>query len=68
MAFTYKNSSGKTYTLHARTTKLKSGKDRTIYFFSGSQQEGAVDKLPAGYEVSETRNGLPVLKRKAVTE
>lgn len=64
MAFTYKNKAGKTYTLHGRTTKLKSGKERTIYFFSGSQGEGALDKLPAGYEVAETRNGLPVLKRK----
>lgn len=64
MAYTYKNSAGKTYTLHARTTKLKSGKDRTIYFFSSSAGEGAVDKIPDGYMVSETRNGLPVLKRK----
>lgn len=64
MAFTYTNSAGKTYTLHARTTKLKSGKERTLYFFSSLQQPGAVDKLPEGYEVSETRNGLPVLKRK----
>lgn len=68
MAYTYKNSAGKTYILHARTTKLKSGKDRTIYFFSSSQGEGAVDKLPAGYEVAETRNGLPVLKRKSQPE
>jgi hypothetical protein len=65
MPFTYTNSAGKTYTLHARTTKLKSGKERTIYFFSGSQQPGMIDKLPQGYEVSETRNGLPVLKRKS---
>ena len=65
MAFTYKNKAGKVYTLHGRTTKLKSGKERTIYFFSSSEQQGALDKLPAGYEVSETKNGLPVLKRKA---
>jgi hypothetical protein len=65
MAFTYTNKAGKKYTLHARTTKLQSGKDRTIYFFSGAEQAGAVDKLPDGYEVSETRNGLPVLKRKS---
>lgn len=64
MAFTYKNKAGKTYTLHSRTTKLKSGKDRTLYFFSSKLGAGAVDKLPVGYEVSETRNGLPVLKKK----
>ena len=65
MAYTYTNTAGKTYTLHGRTTKLKSGKERTIYFFSSTQQAGVMDKLPQGYEVSETRNGLPVLKRKS---
>ncbi|HEY9089291.1 MAG TPA: hypothetical protein VIO36_14065 [Anaerolineaceae bacterium] len=64
MAFSYTNKAGKKYYLHSRVTQLKSGKDRTIYFFSGSQGDGAIDKVPAGYEVSETRNGLPVLKRK----
>jgi hypothetical protein len=63
MAFTYTNKAGKKYILHSRVTKLKSGNERTIYFFSGTQSDGAIDKVPDGYEVSETRNGLPVLKR-----
>lgn len=64
MAFTYKNKKGKTYVLHGRNTKLKSGVERTIYFFSSSEQKGAMDKMPEGFEVMETQTGLPVLKRK----
>lgn len=64
MAFTYKNSKGKTYHLHSRTTETASGK-RTLYFFSGEAGEGAIDKVPEGYEVAETATGLPVLKKRA---
>lgn len=63
MAFSHTNSQGKTYFLHARETILKSGSTQTIYFFAGEQKEGALDSVPAGYVVSETKNGLPVLKR-----
>jgi hypothetical protein len=63
MAYKYTNSSGKTYTLHARETTLKSGNTRKIYFFAREEGKDAIDKVPEGYEVSETRNGLPVLKR-----
>ena len=63
MAFTYTNSKGTKYYLHGRTTELKSGKSRTLYFFSKEEKEGALDKVPEGYEVSESRNGLPVLKK-----
>jgi hypothetical protein len=62
MAFQYKNSKDKTYYLHSRTTPTASG-TRTLYFFSGQEGEGAMDKVPEGYEVSETANGMPVLKK-----
>jgi hypothetical protein len=62
MAFQYKNSKGTTYYLHSRTTEMKSGNKRTLYYFS-KEQEGAIDKVPDGYQVSETPNGLPVLKK-----
>ncbi len=64
MAFSYKNSKGQEYYLHARTTELASGKSRTLYFFARNPGEGAIDKVPDGYEVSESRTGLPVLKKK----
>jgi hypothetical protein len=63
MAFSYTNSRGKTYFLHATTRTLKSGKEQKLYYFAKTKKEGTLDAVPAGYEVSETRNGLPVLKR-----
>jgi hypothetical protein len=64
MAFSYKNSRGATYYLHHRSTPLSSGKNRQIFFFSKEEQEGVLDKVPDGYMVSETPNGLPVLRKK----
>ena len=63
MAFTYTNSKGATYILHSRTTTLKNGNTQTIYFFAKTEKEGVLDNVPSGYEVSESKNGLPVLKR-----
>ncbi|MGD8813567.1 MAG: hypothetical protein PVI78_03740 [Anaerolineales bacterium] len=63
MAYTYTNSKGKTYILHGRSRVLKSGKTQTLYFFAKEEKEGVLDALPAGYHVSETKTGLPVLKR-----
>lgn len=64
MAFSFTNSRGSSYILHARTTVLKNGNSQTIYFFSREAKEGVLDAVPEGYEVSESKNGLPVLKRK----
>jgi hypothetical protein len=64
MAFSFKNSKGNTYYLHSKTTMLKSGREQTIYFFAKTvKDEGALDAVPAGYVVSESKNGLPVLKK-----
>ncbi|MFO7945021.1 MAG: hypothetical protein R6U51_12050 [Anaerolineales bacterium] len=63
MAYTYTNSKGKTYILHGRTRTLKSGKESTLYFFAKEEKEGSLDSVPVGYEVSESKNGLPVLKK-----
>jgi len=63
MAFTYTNSKGNKYYLHSRQTTLKNGTKQTIYFFAKEEKEGVLDQVPAGYEVSESKNGLPVLKK-----
>jgi len=63
MAYTHTNSKGKSYILHGRTRKLKSGKETTLYFFAKEEKEGALDAVPEGYQVSESKNGLPVLKK-----
>ncbi len=62
MTYKYKNAKGNEYYLHRRTTKLGNGKERTLYFFS-KEEKDAVNEVPAGYQVSETTNGLPVLKK-----
>ena len=64
MAFSFKNSKGQTYFLHASTRTLKSGKQQHLYFFAKSVKAGALDTVPQGYEVSESKTGLPVLKKK----
>ncbi len=63
MAFAYTNSKDKTYILHSRATVLKNGNTQTIYFFAKEEKEGALDAVPDGYIVSESKNGLPVLKK-----
>lgn len=63
MAYTFMNSKGVTYILHGKTTITSTGKQRTLYYFSKEQKEGALGAVPVGYVVSETKNGLPVLKK-----
>ena len=63
MAYSHTNSKGRTYILHSRKTTLKNGREQTIYFFAKEAKAGALDAVPAGYVVSESRNGLPVLKK-----
>lgn len=63
MAYTHTNSRGQKYFLHAKPRTLKSGKKSYLYYFAKTEKEAAIDAVPAGYKVSETKNGLPVLKR-----
>jgi hypothetical protein len=63
MAYAHTNSKGNTYYLHGRETTLKNGSTRTLYFFSKEVKDGALDEVPQGYVVSESKNGLPVLKK-----
>ena len=56
--------SGKTYYLHSRDQSLRGGHVQTIYYFGANPKDGAIDKMPAGYQVSENPNtGLPFLKK-----
>ena len=63
MAYTHTNSRGTTYVLHSRETTLKNGLQRTLYFFAKDEREDSLDAVPDGYQVIETKNGLPVLKK-----
>lgn len=63
MAYKYTNTKGVVYYLHVTIRKLASGKEQRLYFFSKSIKDGVQETLPAGYKVSESVNGLPLLKR-----
>lgn len=63
MAYGFKNSKGVTYYLHSIVRELKSGKKQQLFFFSKEIKAGALDAVPAGYTVVETKTGLPVMKR-----
>ncbi len=65
MAYRHTNSKGKTYILHGRTSTTSTGKQRTLYFFASDEREDAMDAVPQGYHVSETKTGLLVLKKNA---
>jgi hypothetical protein len=64
MAYKHTNSKGNTYYLHSRSTTLRNGREQRIFFFAKEEKDGAIDQVPEGYEVAETRNGLPVLRKK----
>ncbi len=63
-AYSYTNKKGQTYYLHTREVTLKNGRVQRIYFFARDIRDGALEEVPAGYEVIETkRTGMPVLKK-----
>ena len=55
---------GETYYLHSKDVILRGGRQQTIFFFAREVKDGALDELPAGYEVMEnSRTGLPMLRK-----
>lgn len=64
MAFSYQNAKGVTYYLHGKKVTLKNGRQQQIYFFARDVRAEALNDVPAGYTVVETkRTGMPVLKK-----
>ena len=66
MAFSAKSKkSGKMYYLHTKEVTLAGDRKQKIFYFAGESGKGAIDALPAGYEVMENaRTGLPMLRKK----
>ncbi len=70
MAYHYTTTQGKNFLLHARVSQLRDGGQRKLYYFAPkprlSDRPGGhasvLEKLPKGYQVRETRHGLPVVK------
>jgi len=65
--YAQKNSKEKTYYLFTKEVELKNGNGkRNIYYFAkdpANKKGKPLAKVPEGYKVSETKNGLLVLKR-----
>lgn len=66
MAYGFTNSKGTTYYLHTKKTTTSTGKERSLFYFAKEVKDGAMDAVPAGYDVVEMKTGLPVLKKKEV--
>ena len=63
-AFSYTNAKGQVYYLHTKEVTLKNGRVQRIYYFARDIRPEALDAVPAGMEVMETkRTNMPVLKR-----
>ena len=56
MAYSHTNSKGTTYYLHS---------NGRMFFFSKEVKDGALDAVPAGYNVVEMKTGMLVLKKNA---
>lgn len=64
MAFSVKNSKGVEYFLNTKAVQLRNGRPGRVYFFSKDVRPDTVlEAVPDGYAVSESKNGLPVLKK-----
>lgn len=65
MAYSVKSAkTDENYYLHSKDVILRGGRKQTIYFFARDERPGALDELPAGYEVVfNKRTGLPMLKK-----
>lgn len=66
-AYKYTNSKGQDYFLHYKDVTLKNGRVQRIYYFAREVSgDNALDQLPAGKTVFETkRTSMPVLKNAA---
>ena len=63
MAYAHTNSKGVTYYLHAKERELKDGRTTRLFYFARDVRDGALDAVPAGYQVVETKTGMLVLKK-----
>ena len=62
--YSFTNSKGITYYLHCQMTTLRNGLVRPLYYFRKSIDSLlAIAAVPDGYEPSESKTGLPVLKK-----
>ena len=66
MAFSFKNSKGQTYFLHATTRVLKSGKNQHLYYFAKTQKAGVFGRSPSRLCCIRKQNWLASSKEESV--
>lgn len=62
MVYSIRNRKGKVYYLHGKMIDKK--KKRGLFYFSKRIGKNALNSLPEGYKVKQTKTGLPVLIRR----
>jgi len=63
MAFTYTTGRGETYYLHTTQVPLRDGQLQQVHYFAPVlNPEEAVDSLPIGYSVAETRGAVRLVR------
>ena len=63
VVFSFTNSKRQTYFLHKQQATSGNGHGQTLYFFAKDIKDSPLAEVPAGYQVYESRNGLPFLKK-----
>jgi len=58
MPFQYKNKKGEIWYLH-----MKVGRGGNLIFYFSKDPIDALEAIPPGYIIVETRNGVPMLKK-----
>ena len=61
--FSFTNSKRESYFLHKQQATSGNGHGQTLYFFAKDIKDNPLAEGPAGYQVYESRNGLPFLKK-----
>ncbi len=63
MAYQHTNTKGVTYYLHAKVRELKDGRTTRLFYFARDVRDDALDAVPDGYHVVETKTGMLVLRK-----
>ena len=59
MAFSFRNSKGQTYYLHAKVTKRANGTTSKLFYFSKTPKPGeTLDTVPAGDWAARPKEGI----------
>lgn len=61
--YQYTNGRGRAYFLNQTVWTTKHGREMTTFFFSKEADDRTIAAIPAGHEIVEAKNGLPILRK-----